>query len=258
MKRLLTRLSRRLGFEVVSYPGGKLHWRQLVQVLERARIDTVLDIGANIGQYAQSLRRAGYRQRIVSFEPLPEPNAYLHTVAQGDPAWQIAAPVALGAAAGEVSLNVSAESEMSSVLPFTPAMEKALTSSAMLRQEVVRQVTLDAVWEEHVGQLDRVLLKLDVQGSEPAVLDGAKGCLEKIRGVQIEMSLRTIYQGEVHYLQMMERIEDLGFQPHLILPGYFSRHERRMWQFDAVFMRPGADGDLGGATGAGANRENAK
>ena len=103
-----------------------------------------------------------------------------------------------------------------------------------------------------------MLLKLDVQGAEPAVLDGAKGCIDKIRGVQIEMSLRTIYQGEVHYLQMMERIEDLGFQPHLILPGYFSRHERRMWQFDAVFMRPGADGGLGGATSAGANRENAK
>ena len=122
MKRLLTRLSRGLGFEVVAYPGGKLHWRQLVQVLERARIDTVLDVGANVGQYAQSLRRAGYPHRIVSFEPLPEPNAYLYTLAQGDPAWQIAAPVALGAAFGEVSLNVSAESEMSSVLPFTPAM----------------------------------------------------------------------------------------------------------------------------------------
>ena len=103
---------------------------------------------------------------------------------------------------------------------------------------MVDQVSLDQIWSDYVGEEERAFVKLDVQGTEHLILDGAGQCAGAMCGIQIELSLVPIYEGETHYLHMMERIESLGFEPHYIVPGYFSRHARRMLQFDAIFLRP--------------------
>ncbi|MEU0217078.1 FkbM family methyltransferase, partial [Streptomyces sp. NPDC006265] len=60
-----------------------------MQLILRSRIDVVLDVGANRGQYAAMLRRFGYRGRIVSFEPLHEPLRTLRRRAAADPLWTV-------------------------------------------------------------------------------------------------------------------------------------------------------------------------
>lgn len=74
---------------------------KIVRILDAFAIDAVCDIGANIGQTRDSLRAAGFRGRIVSFEPAPEAHATLVSRARHDPAWEIAPRMALGARAGE-------------------------------------------------------------------------------------------------------------------------------------------------------------
>jgi hypothetical protein len=61
-------------------------------MLNHARVDLLLDVGANVGQYAMRRIETGYSGRIVSFEPLSGPRAALEKEAAGHPNWSIAEP----------------------------------------------------------------------------------------------------------------------------------------------------------------------
>jgi len=211
--------------------------RSLVRILDHHGIDAVLDVGANVGQYATRLRQGGWGGRIVSFEPLPDAHAALAKAAASDALWEIAPRMALGASAGTVSLNVSAESDMSSALPFVPEMADLLDSAAYTGTVTAPLARLDEVFGEHVGSTGRVLLKIDTQGTEAAVLEGATGVLDRICGIQLELSIVLVYQGELTYLDMIAALGELGFQPALFIPGYFNQRSARLISMDGVFIR---------------------
>lgn len=211
--------------------------RSLARILEHHGITVVLDVGANVGQYATRLRHGGYDGRIVSFEPLPEARAALARAAAGDRLWQIAPQAALGADRGTVTLNVSAETDMSSTLPFRPEMGELLDSAAYTGSVTVPITRLDEVFDAHVAPGDRCFLKIDTQGTESAVLDGAAGRLDRISCIQLELSVVPVYQGEPGYLDMIDGLARLGFQPALFISGYFNRRTARMISMDGVFVR---------------------
>lgn len=215
----------------------KPHWRHLVALLDRHRVDVVLDIGANIGQYACHLRHAGWSGRIVSFEPQSRVHAQLSAAAADDPDWRIAAPMALGARAGEAVINLSNESDMSSLLEMRADFLATSPTSRRVGRETIRVETLDAVFDDHVGAGARAFVKIDTQGYEAAVLDGAATVLPRLAGLQLELSLVPLYEGEVTYRALMARLAASGFALHLVIPGYFSRHRVRMLQFDGIFFR---------------------
>ncbi|MGH7186054.1 MAG: FkbM family methyltransferase, partial [Pseudomonadota bacterium] len=73
--------------------------------------------------------------------------------------------------------------------------------------------------------------------SEWRVLDGAAESLPAIAGLQIELTLAPIYEGDVAYWQMIDRVRGQGFSLGLVIAGYYQRKLHRMLQFDAVFMR---------------------
>jgi FkbM family methyltransferase len=211
--------------------------RSLVRILDHHGIDAVLDVGANVGQYATRLRQGGWGGRIVSFEPLPDAHAVLEKAAAPDALWEIAPRMALGAGAGTVSLNVSAESDMSSTLPFVPEMADLLDSAAYTGTVTAPLARLDEVFGEYAGNTGRVLLKIDTQGTEAAVLEGASGVLDRIYGIQLELSIVPVYQGERTYLDMIAALGELGFQPALFIPGYFNQRSARLISMDGVFIR---------------------
>src|SRR5262245_58897837 len=78
---------RRCGYNVARYNVQSCADAQLALIVSRLEIDLVLDVAANVGQYARSLRQGGYDGRIVSFEPLSEAHAGLLRAARGDPRW---------------------------------------------------------------------------------------------------------------------------------------------------------------------------
>jgi FkbM family methyltransferase len=212
--------------------------RNLMRVLDHHGIDLVFDIGANLGQYARRLRRGGYDGRIVSFEPLSRAHNALEEAAADDPAWAIAPRLALGDSEGPVTLNVSAESDMSSVLDFTADMARLLDSSAYVGTEVAPQARLDAVFSGYAAAGDRVMVKIDTQGTERRVLEGARGVLPAVRAIQIELSIVPVYEGEPSYLDTIAHLAALGFDPVLFIPGYFNRRTARLIGMDGVFVRP--------------------
>ena len=78
------KLVRRFGYDIAPFPGGAKHWTQIISLLARHEVDCVLDVGANVGQYANAIRKNGYQGRIVSFEPLSDAHAKLTARAAGD------------------------------------------------------------------------------------------------------------------------------------------------------------------------------
>jgi FkbM family methyltransferase len=241
---LLQRAARRLGYDLTPRRKARPHEAQLVAVLKRFAISCVLDVGANVGQYALMLRQQGYRGRIVSFEPLADAHVTLTRRAARDARWQVAPRIAIGDRDGEVELEVSAESDMSSILPQSELLRQVSPSSAVLRRERVPMARLDRAAQPYLTPADRIFLKSDTQGFEPQVLAGAGALLARLCGLQLEMSLVRCYEGEIGFRAMLDRLAAAGFEPYLFIPGYFERKLARQLQLDGVFMReppgPGA------------------
>jgi FkbM family methyltransferase len=239
------RLARWLGYDLTRRAKAKSPNAQLVAVLAHFRIACVLDVGANIGQYGAMLRAWGYPGRIVSFEPQAGAHGALARRAAADPAWQVAPPIALGARNGQIENEVSAESDMSSILPQSALLRQVSPSSAVVRKETVPLCRLEDVAGSYLRPDERVFLKVDAQGYEAAVLAGAGRLLERLTGIQLEMSLVPLYEGERDFRAVLDDLAALGFAPYLFLPGYFERKLARQLQVDGVFMRSiaaGADG----------------
>ncbi|MGH6898680.1 MAG: FkbM family methyltransferase [Geminicoccaceae bacterium] len=233
----LQRLARRLGYDLMPRKKARPLQAQLIAVLDRFEISVILDVGANRGQYGALLREWGYRGRIVSFEPQALAHAALERRAAADPGWQVAPRMALGERDGEVEIEVSAESDMSSILPQSAFLREVSPSSAVTHREPAPLHRLDTVAGPYVEQGDRVFLKIDTQGYEPQVLAGAGALLERLCGIQLEMSLVPIYQGERDFRTTFDQLVAAGFAPYLLLPGYFERKLARQLQVDGVFMR---------------------
>ena len=210
--------------------------RQLVLALDGMGVDRVLDVGANVGQYATRLRAAGWRGGILSFEPLPDAHAALVAAAADDPGWEVAPPVAVGATAGRAPLERSKESDMSSLRPQSTRLRALSPSSAVVETVEVELAPLTALVHPRTPT-ERLFLKVDVQGSEDAVLDGVGRLWSQLVGVQLELSLTNLYDGERGYLDTCQRLQSLGFRLALVLPGYFDGKAKRQLQFDGVFLR---------------------
>ena len=234
---LVQRLARRLGYDLTPRRKIKALNAQLVAVLRHNRITTVLDVGANVGQYGQRLRDWGYAGRIVSFEPLASAHRKLVEHAGADPDWLVAPRMAIGDIDGEIDIQVSAETDMSSILQQNRLLRRLSPSAAIRATESVAIRRLDSVASDHVGDDDRLFLKIDTQGFEPRVLDGAERLMRRLVGVQLEMSLVPLYEGGCDFRVMIERLTAAGFAPHLILPGYFERKLARQLEIDGVFIR---------------------
>jgi FkbM family methyltransferase len=233
------KLARSMGFDIARFPGAAAHWPRLAEMLGRHRVTVVFDIGANIGQYASSLRNNGYRGRIVSFEPLSAAHAELSANADLDPGWQVAPRSAVGAAVGKATLNISPESDMSSLLPLTDDAAEKFASVRPTASETAPLTTLAAELPRYAAADDVIFVKSDTQGYEMEVLDGLADTADRIVGLQLELSLVPIYQGQPDYLTVLERVRELDFTPHLVVPGYFSRHHGQMIEFDVVCFRGG-------------------
>ena len=139
---------------------------------------------------------------------------------------------------GTATLNVNKRSDMNSLKPIADTTRTAFPKAKAMTEEEVATRRLDDVMDEFAGLRDRPLfLKVDTQGNELEVIRGAAGALDRIVAIQLEMSLVPMYKGESVYLVLLNELDRLGFDLHLVLPGYFSRALGRQLQFDGLLIR---------------------
>lgn len=210
---------------------------RIALVLNHHNIDLFFDIGGNIGQTGQHLREWDYNNRIVSFEPVSSAYTQLSAAAQNDPLWDIAPQMALGNETGETQIHVSQAVDMSSLQNPTNELLTALPRTAEEKTITVPIKKFDDVYEEYLGGAQKPFLKIDVQGHEMNVLQGAEKALEKCHGIAIEMSLFPLYENETLFLDICQFLDARGFKPHLMLERTFSRKLCRQLQVDGIFFR---------------------
>ncbi|MGQ0456368.1 MAG: class I SAM-dependent methyltransferase [Hyphomicrobium sp.] len=210
----------------------------LMRVMRQLEIRAVLDVGANTGQFASTLRDGGFKGWITSFEPLNDAHATLARRAAADPRWT-AIQCALGESERAATINVTSNSVSSSLLMPMDRTLDAEPATAVVDQQAVVLRRLDLAWadlgDEAVAR--PLLLKIDVQGLEPQVLEGASGVLQKIDAVLIEASLVPVYGGERTLEQMMPLMSELGFAPVWLQPGWSNQKTGQTYQCDILFSR---------------------
>ncbi|MFC5286583.1 FkbM family methyltransferase [Actinokineospora guangxiensis] len=232
LRTLAKRTALRFGFDVTRHPFST----RLARLCADRGITAVLDVGANSGQYAQMLRQAGFRGRIVSCEPVADAHHRLARAAAADPDWE-AERVALGAAAGEVEIHVAGNSYSSSVLPMLDSHLRAAPESAYVRTETAPMSTVDALMACRGLRPAETLLKIDVQGFEGAVLAGARDALPVLAAAQVELSLVPLYEGQQLIGDIVERMAEAGMCLWGLEPGFCDAADGRMLQCDGLFVR---------------------
>uniref|UniRef100_A0AAU2V8G7 FkbM family methyltransferase n=1 Tax=Streptomyces sp. NBC_00003 TaxID=2903608 RepID=A0AAU2V8G7_9ACTN len=234
---LLRRAVRRLGIDVVRHrPGG----HELVRLLTRYEIDLVLDVGAHRGEFGAMLRAAGYRGRIVSFEPLRKLRAELSRRAASDGSWSVL-PYALGDRAGEATPDVSGRpGPADPLLPMLPDHRAAALHTAYTGDAVVETRRLDELWEQVTAPGERVFLKLDVLGYEAQVLGGAGEFADQICGVRMGAPLVPLVEGGKLFDDLLALTrEGLGLTLMSLAPGFTDPHDGRMLACELVLLREG-------------------
>lgn len=226
----------RIGYRLMPLPNASPD-HALRQLLQEQGIDLILDVGANTGQFAQHVLGLGYAGRVVSFEPLPAAHAALLAASRSCPRWEVAERCCLGEREDEVEMHVSENSISSSLLPICGDHVAISPEAAYVGVEKVRMRPLDAIAPDHWGDATAGFLKIDVQGYEEPVLRGAPETLRRLRGLQIELSLRPVYAGQTLFLPMLEWIMGLGFEPYRFTPSFMDPRNGRWLQVDGLFFR---------------------
>lgn len=235
----IRKLALKFGVELNRYHPAQSQDARMSRLLAHHGIDLVLDVGANTGGYGKSLREIGYRGDILSFEPLEQAHAELTQAAASDARWHIAPRMAVGSEDGEIVINVAGNSVSSSVLPMHDAHAQAAPLSRYVGSQRVPLSRLDSVSHPALALGRMTLLKIDTQGYEMPVLQGAVGLLPHVQGIQLELSVIPLYEGQALYREMIDWLAGQGYELWNIVPGFLDESSGRLLQFDGVFFRNG-------------------
>ena len=225
------------GLEITPRCLERSPMRQLMLALQHFSITTVLDVGANTGQFAQELLKTGYAGDIWSVEPLPDVHKVLCANAEPYLTWRVMDPVALGSEEGDIEITVAGNSFSSSALEMLDRHIAAAPDSAPVRKVVVKQVTIDRLFSDVLNAADLTLLKIDTQGYEHAILQGAAEALRKVELVLLELSLQPLYRGQVLWLDLIAYMRQQGFEIWSIQPEFCDPTTGQMLQVNGLFSR---------------------
>lgn len=223
----------RRGYEILAEPFDQ----RLVKMIHHFNINTVIDGGANVGQFATTLRKAGFAGRIVSAEPLSSAFAQLEVAASRDPLWS-AERLAFSDTEGSIEMNIAANSVSSSALPMLAAHSDAAPDSMYVGKESAPSATVDSFVSRHGIDPAVTMLKLDVQGFEGTVLAGTSGTIGQFAAAQMELSWVPLYDGQWLADDVIEFLKKHGYELWMFdSAAMYEPESGRLLQSDGIFVR---------------------
>lgn len=178
-------------------------------VLRILNCKTVIDLGANKGQFALASRYYFPEAKIFSFEPLLSPAEVFRSVFKGDSA-VVLHSVAIGPKSGNSVMHVSACDDSSSLLPISSLQEEIFPGTGEVNTVEVVMAPLDSFLG--ASSIDEpALLKLDVQGFELEALQGCETLLSCFEWIYCECSFVELYSGQRLASDVMEWLFVRGF-----------------------------------------------
>jgi FkbM family methyltransferase len=222
-----------------SWPRFSMTSYMMVKRLARQGVHpvTVIDIGANTGQFAIACARLWQPKMLIVVEPLPEAVRHLTQMFGQQSGVEINA-CAIGDAPGRAILHVSRFSHSSSLLPQNDIHRQAFPEAAASGEIQVEIKTIDQV----VGSREfkgPILLKLDVQGYELKALAGAAETLKRVDLVLVEASLRPMYEGEALFSAILDFLRAAGFTFARPIEFLTDPRTGEILQMDCLFVRHG-------------------
>ena len=237
IEKTIKKIIQSFGFDLYRLSPSTNSSLQMLKGLNHFGIDVVFDIGANTGQFASELRSMGYNGKIVSFEPLPDAYKKLVKQASRDALWDIHTKCAIGDFNGDIEINVAGNSVSSSVLPMLEKHSDSAKDSAYIGKTKAPIFCLDTIANQYLSGSEKFFIKIDTQGFEWQVLDGATETLAQAQGVLCELSLVPLYRGQRLWEEMMERLQAEGFTLWAIQKGFTEACTGQTLQIDAIFYR---------------------
>lgn len=209
--------------------------RAKTQWLENLGIKTVLDIGANEGQFAKYIHNILPDARIYSFEPLRDCYEKLNANFESLNKFK-AFNVALGDKNEEQIIHRSNFSQSSSLLPMLTLHEESFPSTIGGWQEKIQVARLDNLKNELILE-SPLLIKIDVQGFEDKVIDGGFNVISQATVLIIELSMEPLYDGQLLFDKMYLKVKSLGFKYQGNLTQLHSAADGKIVQVDGVFVK---------------------
>jgi FkbM family methyltransferase len=207
------------------------------RLLITGRFSSVLDVGANAGQYLAEIRRAGFHGHVDCFEPHPTAFELLQKHAHGlGPATMH--KIALGASSGEATLYGTNDTACSSLRKPSAGLEACHEGARVVTGQRVPVRRIDELNLEALTAKNRCWLKIDTQGTELAVISGAAKSLGQIQAIELELSLSVLYEGQPLLPVVWTYLQDAGYIPFWIERGWRDPRNGCLGQVDAIFVRP--------------------
>ena len=196
---------------------------------------TVIDVGANTGQFAVAAARLFDQPAIYCFEPLPDCAARLQRNLRSARKVFVS-PIALSEYSGDAVFHINSHSHSSSMLPLASGHLDAFPAAMVVDEIRVPMSTLDFELSS-VELAPPVLVKIDIQGAEAAMLRGAAATLRRVDYVVVETSFKPMYEGETTFRDLLEIMDRYAFD--FVRPVGLLTHPRtgEVLQMDALFTR---------------------
>jgi FkbM family methyltransferase len=233
LTRQVRSIVRRLGYDIVVAQTSKvdvrMHW------LRKLNVDVILDVGANEGQFVGWMRDRGFEGSIVSFEPQEKAFGILQKHWGHTGGWS-GYRTALGDHDGTIAFQIAGNSVSSSVLPMLNTHVNALPESAIISTDNVTIKRIDQIRDPLIQDAKSFYIKIDTQGYELPVLNGATGILDRASVLEIELSLVPLYDGQPLAHEVIKKVVAMGFTPIWIEQGFSTPKGDQMLQVDGLFI----------------------
>lgn len=233
MKLFILSLFKKLGLIVKLNTPKNNETLLLNYLIKQKKIQTVLDVGANKGQFASTILKHHPRLNVISFEPLSE--AYEQLVSKSKPYenWHTF-NYAIGSKSSEEEINVSENSHSSSLLEINKSHLDAEQSARVVRKETIKVAPLDSLVNNNNENL---LLKVDTQGFELEVLQSSKTLLSNVKLVIIELSFVSLYKGSATFSVIVDFLEKNGFTLYQLFPEFTDPNTHQLLQANGIFIK---------------------
>lgn len=235
LRNILRQAVNQMGFDIIRLNKSP---RKTLLGMSGFNFRTIIDVGANKGQFAREISKFFPKAQLYCFEPLEEPFRILSKWAMTQGGRVICFNTALGESSGEISMHQHDEhSPSSSVLASTETCHELYPQTRAEHLAAIQMITMDEALGDSLKDASAdVLLKLDVQGFEDRVLRGGKRSLLYCRAVILEVCIEPLYESQADFRTITELLYECGFKYVGNLDQAFAQDGRVLF-LDAVFLR---------------------